>query len=493
MDIKDLSISVSNDAQDYVLLNNISFDLVSGEKVGLIGESGSGKSMLARAILGLNFHVKHLTQKGQILWSTEADYLDLNDSSAKKLAHIRNSEIGIVFQHSAQVLNPGKRIGEQLLEKIEDTNRGESIVMKALSDVELIPAERYYNAYPHQLSGGQVQRALIALALINEPKLIIADEPLSALDSKTQQQLILLLQRLVTKQAVALLIISHDLSQVFELCDRIIVLENGEIVEQGKIDGIMDSPRSELTKAFVSSHSQVNKPEVLSGGKEIIVKVEDVNLSYISKKVFFGNAKKSVAVLSQFNLEIYQGEILGLYGKSGSGKSSLARLILRLENPDTGAVYFKGEDIFGFDKQEMLQFRHQAQIIFQDPFSAMSPHRSVRQHFIDAGLAMNLKLSEEKIILSLEKVGLPSAYLERYPKQLSGGERQRILIARALFMEVEFLICDEILASLDVKVSMEILNILTNLVQLDALTILFISHDQEVLDRFCHRIISLDE
>lgn len=487
LEIKELNLSIG----DLQILKDITFGLVRGEKVGLIGESGSGKSMMARAILGLNKHIGGLTQQGEILWHRAEGRVELGEESTS-LQQIRKSEIGIVFQQSAQVFNPSQCIGVQLLEKLDLRLAHPKAVLECLAEVELRPAQRFYDAYPHQLSGGQLQRALIALALINEPQLLIADEPLSALDSETEQQLLSLIKKIVTERSAALLIISHDLHQIFELCDSLVVLENGSISEFGNINDILKNPQSKLTQSFIKSQNTEKHKPFDHGEKEVLVTIKDISMTYKNSSSFFTKNKKSLEVLRNFSLDIAKCEIVGLYGKSGTGKSTIARLIMKLENLKSGEIFYKNRSIARFDKNEIAQYRKQVQIIFQDPFNSMSPHRTIRQHFEDASQAMSSKLNDTEMISCLEKVGLEEAHLSRIPKQLSGGERQRVLIARALYMNVEFLVCDEILSSLDVIVSEEILALLKVLVKEKGLTLLFISHDIKVLESFCNRIVSLD-
>lgn len=486
LEIKELSLSLPKKDDDLYLLNKISVEIGIGEQVGLIGESGSGKSMLARAILGLNLQIKNLKQSGQILWHGSDEIIDIANSL--NLQELRQREIGLVFQQSAQIFNPSQTIGYQLSEKCIASVQRKEQILDLLEEVEL-SSERFYNAYPHQLSGGQLQRALIAMALINEPKLLIADEPLSALDSSTQKKILLLLRRIITQRATALLIISHDLSQVFELCDSLIVLENGAIAECGKTADILKNPQSKLTKAYNAEQSELLTTRAEIEKKSVLISVQDLCLSYKKRNSIFSRDIQDLEVLKDFNLEIREGEVLGLYGESGCGKSSLARLILKLEPPTSGSIFYKDNSIWSFDKTRMREFRSKAQIIFQDTFSSMSPHRTIKQHFEDAAKAGQKKLGEQTMFDNLAKVGLSDIHLERLPKHLSGGERQRVLIARALYMDVEFLICDEILASLDVIVSQEILLLLKKIVLERSLTLLFISHDVAVLEDICDRVI----
>ncbi len=490
--IKNLDLSIANGEETQLILNDISFNISVGDRVGLIGQSGSGKSMLARAILGLNNHIKHYSQTGQIVWMGGEAPIDLGVSKDDSLQRIRQKKIGLVFQQSAQVFNPTQSIGKQLLEKLGAKKNRKATILRGLEEVELVPSDRFFCAYPHNLSGGQLQRALLALALINEPSLLIADEPISALDSVIQDQILKLLKKIVDRRGAALLVISHDLGQVFELCDKVIVLENNTIGEQGPIERILQDPQTTLTKGYLADHVSTHGVMMPSDVQEVLVAIKDISKVYRKNSSFIKANNDLHVVFDKYNLNIYKGEILGLYGKSGSGKSTLARMILQLEAYDSGQISYADKDLKSLSKQGLKAFRSKAQIIFQDPFSSMSPHRTVKQHFEDVGYTSGRAMNENDALTALKRVGMAAEHLHRIPKQLSGGERQRVLIARTLFMKVEFLICDEIFASLDVLAAQRIAALLRDLVKEEGLTLLFISHDMKVINRLCDRKVSLD-
>ena len=492
LDIVDLKLGIANDREAKLILKDISFNICVGDRVGVIGRSGSGKSMLAKAILGLNNQIRKYSQTGQIVWMGGQAPIDLAQIEDDSLQKVRQAEIGLVFQQSAQVFNPTQTIGKQLLEKLVVKENSKATILAGLEEVELNPSERFFNAYPHNLSGGQLQRALLALSLINEPRLLIADEPLSALDSTTQNQILKLLKKIVDGRGAALLIISHDLGQVFDLCDRVIVLENHTISEQGMISQILQDPQTKLTKAYQASLGTTPAKVMTSETKDVLISIKNVTKVYRKKNSFLKAKSELDSVLDNYNLDIYRGEILGLYGKSGSGKSTLARMILILESYDSGLISYAGTNLQSISKHDLKAFRSKAQIIFQDPFSSMSPHRTVKQHFEDVCYASGKRMNENDVLTALKRVGMVAEHLHRIPKQLSGGERQRVLIARALYMQIEFLICDEIFASLDVLAAESIEALLRDLVKEKGLTILFISHDMKVINQFCDRKASLD-
>ena len=501
LDIKQLNLYIGNGDKRLQILHDINMQIKTGEILGLIGPSGSGKSMMAKAILGLN-SITGLSMDGQLLYNMNGEAMDLMTS---ELMVIRNTEIGIVFQHSTKVLNPAQSIGAQIKEKIlynrtaenNEHAQQEQFVMGLLSEVGLTPAARFYEAYPHELSGGELQRSLIALALTNNPKLIIADEPLSALDTKTTTAILKLLSSLRKKRGTAIILISHDLRMVMDYCDSLVIIDEGHIISQGQPAYFHKSGQPALVKEMMDAlqPEKVAEP-IQSAAKEPIFSIRNVTKIYGDDSNRFtmpwGKAPINKVVLDDFSLEVYHHEILGLYGPSGYGKSTLARVMGRLEAVDKGRIYFKGVDITEMKSDSVKAFRRSCQFIFQDPLSAMSPHRLVRAHLTDVHYVSedSRKADLDQI---MEEVGLPVSYLDRYPRQLSGGERQRVLIARTLMTGAEFLICDEIFSSLDIIVAIKIAALLKNLVSRRGLTMLFISHDRHMLERLCSRVIDMAE
>lgn len=490
--LEDYSLSLVQATEKINILDRISFSLKADEILGLVGASGSGKSMTAKSILRLHHQLACIKEEGKVSINIDGKLSNLLTDSGYLLA---SKYIGIVFQQSAQVLNPSQKIGDQLIEKYQLYNKNAadqiSVIKDLLGEVELIPVDRFYDAYPHQLSGGQIQRILIALSLIAKPKILIADEPLSALDELTQGEILKLLQRLRSTYNTSIIVISHDLSLMRSLCDRIVFLEKGRVLQQGPTEEIFCSPATPLIAQHVASHQSASfrKHEPLQ--KEVLFKLSQINKQFESEKVFKRSDKSSVRVFRDFYMEINAGEILGLIGRSGSGKSTLGRIVLNLESVDSGTVSYKGRDLLQMTKREKQQFRQKCQIIFQDPFSSMSPHRTVQQHFEDAAKVIGAKYRESDFTASLEKVDLGQEVLARLPRTLSGGQRQRVLIARALYMKVEFLVCDEILSSLDRLVARSILKLIKKVVAEQQLTVLFITHDRKIVEEICDRVVTL--
>jgi len=488
-------LTISNDGFQSAILNDMDLYISPGEIVGLIGASGSGKSMTARAMLRLLHPFQSYEERGQL--SVRVD--EKEESLMTDIGHRQAAKhIGLVFQQSTRILNPTQKIGAQLGEKLIHNNLSNSDisarVLSLLDNLDLQPAQRFYESYPHQLSGGQMQRVLLALALINEPKLLIADEPFSALDTDTQAQILSLIKNLHKKYRMSILLISHDLSLVKSLCERLYFIDKGRIIESGSTAQIFKNPNSELVQRHVALASAKNQKSLSENGEaQVLFELQGINKTFASKAILSEREHHKHEVLTAFNMKICEGEILGLVGQSGSGKTTIGRMLLRLEAIDGGQVLYKGSDIHRFSKKEMKQFRQDCQIIFQDPLSSMSPHRTIKQHFQDAASVINEPYTREEVISNLEKVDLDETLLDRVPMQLSGGQRQRVIIARVLYMKASFIVCDEIFSSLDRLVADEIMNLIVRLVQNHSLTLLLISHDRALLEQVCHRIVSLEE
>lgn len=496
LEIKNFDLFIGKGEERVQILHDISIQVGKGRIVGLIGPSGSGKSMIARSILGLN-KFNSLETDGSIIFNDDGEKTDLQQSD---LSRIRNSEIGIVFQHSAKVLNPSLKIGEQITEKLglfSKTSQSdkEKITYDLLEEVGLAPSDKFFSAYPHQLSGGQLQRCLIALGLANDPKLIIADEPLSALDSTTAKGILELLSSLQKKRGMAIILISHDLKMIFDYCDRIVILNEGQIISQGDPNSLYAHTQPPMVKEMISAMVMDDIAEKTSPDNgNPIFSIQNISKSYeVSAQLLNFDRRKELQteqVLDGFTIDIYENEILGIYGPSGCGKSTLARLMCRLESLDDGVILFRGKNISDYNHTEVKAFRKDCQIIFQDPLSAMSPHRTVRAHLEDVSYISG-RVTNEDLTSILNEVDLPEHYLDKYPHEISGGERQRVLIARTLMTGAHFLICDEIFSSLDILVAYKIADLLKALVKKRGLTILFISHDRKMMERLASRVISM--
>ena len=467
--IKNYDLSIREGDGYRTLLDNLNINVKKGQIVGLAGPSGSGKSLTISAILQLlHYRNRGFRQSGDILYNGDSliDNPDIN--------RIRNQDIGLVFQQSSQIFNPSQRVGAQIKEKLQLYSRVDSpktTVINSLGTVRLKDPQKIYDAYPHELSGGQIQRCLIAMAIINRPHLLIADEPFSSLDTVVKTELVDLFRQISRTQNSSILLVSHDQEVLKELCDRIYNINNGKIIENP------DTPIRTLPSLGLNS--------------SLIPLLAVINVSKAYKSGFLNS--RNVRVLKEINLTINKAEIVGLYGDSGAGKSTLARILARLDQPSSGRITYMGKDIDKFTKKELQEYRSKCQIIFQDSFSSMSPHRTVKQQLSDVFYVLNKAYDASEVNRFFAVLNLDNELLKRYRHELSGGQRQRIMIARALVLGVEFLICDEILASLDAEVGYILLEELRQLNQSLGLTILFISHDLEALNKFCTRVIDLDK
>ncbi len=463
--------------RSWTILRDISLEVERGEIVGLVGHSGSGKSMLLRSILGLNDLLFNVSESGSINYfykdGAQIDILQAGDD----LRNLRRFEIGLIFQHSQEILNPRQTIGHQIIEKIGSVDNNTQVqIYELLEEVELIPGDSYYKRFPHELSGGQIQRALIAMALVNDPDLLLADEPVSALDKETQYKMLDLIRKLSVDRGLSLILVSHDGGLVRDYCNRIIAIEDGELIPYRYANTDLVDPRP------ASPQSIENK---------ILFELDKVNMTYNSRSLF-GKNKNGVEVFSSLSMKIYEGEILCVTGKTGSGKSTLGKLLVGLETSDSGQVKYMGKSIYKMTRDEVFRFKHSCQFIFQDPLSSMAPHRTMVAFLGDVFSVKKQPYDETIVMELLTKVALDSSLLSRRPKELSGGQRQRFMIARALLMGASFLICDEILASVDSRVSDKIIQLLIDLNKDEGITFLYITHDIEMANRIAHRIINLD-
>lgn len=496
LDISNLRLVIGSGSKTAVILDDVSFAINEGDMVGLIGASGSGKSMTARAILGLNrgaqFHVS-----GSISFLGQ----EILSSSEAELSGIRNKDIGIVFQQSAQVFNPVVTVGEQIAEKLEifsykgdSSNKITEEVYNLLATVDLNPPDVFYNAYAHQLSGGQLQRCLIALALANNPRLIIADEPVSSLDTKSKKNVLDLIRKIHTEHGIALLLISHDIAIVKALCNELVIIEEGRIVHSGSMAdaGMVQHP---LLQAYDGTQTQKAISPNNEASLQPLFSISGLTKSYENRKQAIsltGSEAPRTFLYRDFSLDIYPGEVVGIHGPSGSGKSTLGRILMRLELYDIGIVLFKGQDIVDFDKDSLKKFRSSCQMIFQDSYNSLAPHRTILSQIRDVASVVD-DIRDTEIRKVFKEVSLSEDLFDRYPGELSGGQRQRVMIARALLIDPEFLVCDEILASLDVVVSLEILSMLHNLSKARNLAILYISHNVELMESIADRMIEIRE
>ena len=500
LSIKNLTINIG----DQIILSNVSFDLKKNEVLGLVGESGSGKSFTALSVLDL-INIKNLKTEGQIIF----DGKELSKLSSKEYQKIRGKEISIIFQEPMSSLNPSMKCGDQISEIIINHEKINKKIAKQKSielieKVQLKNPELVFEKYPFQLSGGQQQRVMIAIAIACKPKLLIADEPTTSLDSLVRNDIISLIKSLQNEYNMSVLFISHDLKLVSKFVDNLIVLKKGVIIERGISSQIFNSPKKKYTKHLIdSSPPKNNRPNRLITSKtkknKLISKAERaIHHSKIYSKnpilkvnkltVFYENN----LTLKDISFDLYKGETLGIVGESGSGKSTIAKSILGLVKIHNGEILFKNKNT---NQISNSIFRKKVQLIFQDPYSSLNPEISIGNSIIEPMIAHKIFSSKYemkcKALELLNQVGLSKNDFKKFPNQFSGGQRQRIVIARALALNPEVIICDESVSALDVSIQAQILNLLSDLKEQYHFTFLFISHDMSVIKYFTDRLIVL--
>jgi peptide/nickel transport system ATP-binding protein len=488
--IKELKLALPKGADRAYAVDGVSFDLLPGKILCVVGESGSGKSMCAHALMGL-LPDSVIPQAGEILFEGQ-DLLKLDEAGWLRL---RGRHIAMVFQEPMTALNPLMRIGEQIAEMFEahDLATPRERKAKALSllrEVGLPDPERSMRAYPHQLSGGQRQRAMIAMALALEPAVLVADEPTTALDVTTQAQILKLIRELQRRRNMAVMFITHDFGVVADIADKVVVLQHGKVVEQGEAGDVLRRPQHAYTRALLAAVPSMQPPQrpALSGRRKA-VEVIGLDKTYVSSGGWF-RPERRVEAAKQVNFTILQGETLGLVGESGSGKSSVARLIMRLIEPDRGTVRVGDTDFTAIEGKELRKHRSRIQMIFQDPFASLNPRRKVGNIIADGPIAHGVDpaAARQRARELLELVGLNANATERFPHEFSGGQRQRIGIARALALEPEIIVADEAVSALDVSVQAQVLKLLEDLKERLGLSMLFITHDLRVAAQICDRI-----
>lgn len=487
--LRNLSVTVAGTGKQVV--RNLSLDVRAGETVCVVGESGSGKSVSSLAVMGL-LPPGALKPSGAIRVEGE----DILSATPQRLREMRATRMAMVFQEPMTALNPVHTVGRQVDEvlrlhrRLSRAERREK-VLSMFRSVHLPDVERIYDSYPHQLSGGQRQRIVIAMALILEPRLLIADEPTTALDVTTQKQILALIKELQTEHQTAVLFITHDFGVVAEIADRIVVMNRGDLIESGTRDEILARPAQSYTRRLVSSVPSLVplRRDVPTG--EPVLRVQGLGRTYIDKRSFWSGGLRQVPAAQDVNLVLRKGEILGIVGESGSGKSTVARCIMRLIEPTTGKVLMGNDDIATLSGTALRPVRQRIQIVFQDPYRSLNPRRKVGESIIEGLLNFGTPRDQAttKAVETLRVVGLDADAMDRYPHQFSGGQRQRICIARALVMEPEVLVADEAVSALDVSVQAQVLGLLEQIRQRTGVGVLFITHDLRVAAQICDTIL----
>ncbi|MBB5703236.1 peptide/nickel transport system ATP-binding protein [Ochrobactrum daejeonense] len=473
------------------VLRGVSFDIRKGETVCLVGESGSGKSVTSLTAMGLLPQNALRVKSGAI----RLDGKNLLQLSSAEMKQMRATRISMIFQEPMTALNPVMRVGEQITEVL-DIHTGLSAadkrarVINIMEQVHLPDVERIYQSYPHQLSGGQRQRIMIAMALVLEPAVLIADEPTTALDVTTQKQILSLIAELQEKHGTAVLFITHDMGVVAEIADRVCVMRNGEIVERGTIRQVLSAPQQQYTKDLLSSvPSLIPRSARIQQEHKAVIRVHDLGMTYRSGGLF--RRKPGVKASREVSFELQPGRTLGIVGESGSGKTTVARSVMRLIEPTEGQIFVDGQDIAHLGKREMKPFRKKLQVVFQDPFRSLNPRWTIEQSLTEGPL--NYGVPYEKAVAEARRllriVSLPEDALKRYPHQFSGGQRQRIAIARAVALRPDILVADEAVSALDVSVQAQVLDLLAELQKDTGIAIIFITHDLRVAAQICDDVL----
>ena len=489
LDVRDLTVELPKGGDRDHAIKGVGFSVAPGEIVCVVGESGSGKSVTAQAVMGLL--PKELTPtSGQTLLEGE----DTLTATKNRLRDLRGTKMAMIFQEPMTALNPVAKVGEQIAEMLEihtDLSPGErrARAIEIMAHVHLPDPEKMVDSYPHQLSGGQRQRIMIAIALVLDPALLIADEPTTALDVTTQAQILTLVKEMQERRGTGVLFITHDFGVVAEIADRVVVMQHGKVVEQGTRDQVLRNPRQPYTQMLMASVPSMKPPE-----RNPVLGDDAIKVTKLVKKygdTGFLSRGRVVLAASDVDLNVRKGETLGIVGESGSGKSTVARCIARLIDPTSGSINMLGTEIASLPESKLRPHRRKVQIVFQDPYRSMNPRRNIGLSLIEAPVNFGVSKAEAmaKAGELMELVGLSRDALDRYPHQFSGGQRQRICIARALMVEPDVLIADEAVSALDVSVQAQVLELLDDIRQRFNLAMLFITHDLRVAAQICDRLL----
>jgi peptide/nickel transport system ATP-binding protein len=550
LQIKDLSVSFSADDSVPNTLQHITIDVAKGELVAIVGESGSGKSVTSLSILQLLPQPPAKYTSGEILLNTNNHSTNILQLPKTAMQEIRGNKVAMIFQEPMTSLNPVMTCGKQVMEVIclhkkVTSKEAKKRTIQLFEKVQLPTPELLFNRYPHQLSGGQKQRVMIAMAISCEPDLLICDEPTTALDVTVQKSILQLIKELQLQNNMGVIFITHDLSVVAEIADRIIVMYKGEIVETGTNKDIFKNAQHPYSKALLacrpalypkekrlpvvsdfmnedgteiiiddsnqltvdrslitenkvqkeSNESEISNTQL--GTQNVILSVKNLKVYYPARKTFLGKVTEYIKAVDDVSFEVFAGETLGLVGESGCGKTTLGRSVLQLIKPTEGSINFKGTDLMTIEKNKWKALRKDMQIIFQDPYSSLNPRMTIGDAIAEPlevhGILSTSTERKEKVIDLLKKVKLLPEHYNRYPHEFSGGQRQRIVIARALALEPSFIVCDESVSALDVSVQAQVLNLLNDLKKEFDFTAIFISHDLSVVRYISDRIMVMQK
>ena len=546
LEVRNLCTEFKTEEEIVKAVDGVSFTLHKGQTIGIVGESGSGKSVTSLSVMRLIQSPPGRISAGEMMFHSRSkgviDLLKLND---KEMRSLRGNEIAMIFQEPMTSLNPVFTCGNQVMEAIMLHQKVDKKVAKEKTIdlfklVELPRPESIFDTYPHQISGGQKQRVMIAMAMSCNPSILIADEPTTALDVTVQKTILDLMRDLQLKEEMGILFITHDLGVIAELADNVVVMYKGKIVEQGSVWDIFANPQHPYTKGLLACRPPLNKrlhwlPTVsdfmqtddagamTESSKSVaevtdkliittkerekrhldlyaqapLLQIKNLKTYFPISKGLFGKATEFVKAVDDVSFDVYPGETLGLVGESGCGKTTLGRTILRLVEPTSGEIIYKGTNVIKLNSAEMRNIRKDVQIIFQDPYSSLNPRITIGEAIIEPmqvhGILENDKARKARVIELLERVNMKEAHYYRYPHEFSGGQRQRICIARALALQPQFIICDESVSALDVSVQAQVLNLLNELREEFGFTYIFISHDLSVVKFMSDRMLVMNK
>ncbi len=512
LEVKDLSVAFGG----RTVVEDVSYALGRGRTLGIVGESGSGKSVSSLALMGL------LPKQASVTGSARLDGEELLTLDEEGFRHIRGNRISMVFQEPMTSLNPVQKCGPQVVEMIKGEGGNRKVekkkVIELFKEVLLPRPEKIFDSYPHELSGGQKQRVMIAMALINQPDIIIADEPTTALDVTVQKTILELLKQLQEKHGVSIIFISHDLGVIGQVADDIMVMYRGKVVEQGPADKILHHPSEPYTKGLLAcrppldsrprrlptvedylnnnlnDHTSFNDFKTLNTNTPLI-EVKNLTVTYTLKRSIFGRSLQTLKGVDGASFDIREGETLGLVGESGCGKTTLGRALLRLIEHSDGSISYRGKPLNQLGIREMRALRPKLQIIFQDPYSSLNPRITIGEAILEPLKVHrnNQKNPKDLVLTLMQQVGLQPDWYSRYPHELSGGQRQRVCIARALILQPELVVCDESVSALDVSVQAQVINLLNDLKERYHYTYLFITHDLAVAHYISDRIMVMQK
>jgi peptide/nickel transport system ATP-binding protein len=490
LEIKGLTVTLPSKSDRKYAISDVSISVEKNEILCVVGESGSGKSVTAFTVMGIHDKRALTISKGEILF----DGYDLTKIGEDQFRKFRGKKMAMIFQEPMTALNPVMKVGEQITEILEihtdlGPSKRKSKAIEAMKNVKLPDPEKIFHSYPHELSGGQRQRIMIAMALVLEPDLLIADEPTTALDVTTQAAILELIKEIQVRRGMGVLFITHDFGVVADIADRVVVMQHGIVVEQDRVNQILAHPQHEYTKMLIGSVPSMVPPQKKSIDVQAVLELTEINKSFGKSSLF--RKDRIVNAANKVSLKVAPGETLGIVGESGSGKSTVARCAIRLIEPDSGSILVKDIDIAKLRESGLRYLRREIQIVFQDPYRSLNPRRTVGQSIVEG--PMNFGQTEEAAVRKakelMEIVGLKPDTFNRFPHQFSGGQRQRICIARALAMEPSILIADEAVSALDVSVQAQVLELLENIKKQFSLAVLFITHDLRVAAQICDNIV----